>query len=179
MGKPTKVSAVLVALYDLDDEVHVLLTRRSPTMRSHTHEVSFPGGRKDPEDPNLIATALREAEEEVALDPSAVTIVGELDRFVTAGSGSMINPFVGTLPSAPTNLVANPAEVEAIRHVPLSELLLPEVWREEVWSMPGRGEWPITFFELYGDTVWGATGAMLRQLLCIVTGTDSDPIHLG
>jgi 8-oxo-dGTP pyrophosphatase MutT (NUDIX family) len=162
-------SAVLIPLYVQRGEPMVLLTRRSPHMRSHTHEVSFPGGRHDEEDGDLVETALREAHEEVNLEPSAVHIVGELDRFVTGGSGSLVHPYVGMLERPPTNLAPNPAEVEAILHVRLNELLLDEVWREERWSREGGPAMPVTFFELHGDTVWGATGNMLRQLLTIAT----------
>jgi 8-oxo-dGTP pyrophosphatase MutT (NUDIX family) len=162
-------SAVLIPLYMDDDEPMVVLTRRSPHMRSHTHEVSFPGGRHDEDDSDLVTTALREAEEEVRLDPASVEIVGELDRFVTGGSGSLVHPFVARLDGPPRDLVANPAEVEAILLVRLNELLLDEVWREERWSRDGGPHFPVTFFELYGDTVWGATGNMLRQLLTIAT----------
>ena len=162
-------SAVLIPLYEHDGEPMVLLTRRSPHMRSHTHEVAFPGGRHDEDDTDLIATALREAEEEVRLDPSLVEIVGELDRFVTGGSGSLVHPIVGLLPRKPAGLVPNPAEVEAILHVSLHEFLLDEVWREERWSRDGSAYFPVTFFELHGDTVWGATGNMLRQLLTLAT----------
>ncbi len=163
-------SAVLVPLYEDDGEVHVVLTRRSPHMRSHTHEVAFPGGRVDPEDIDEWDTALREAEEEVALDRALPERIGELDSFVAGGSQSFVTPLVGRLPGPP-DLTPSEAEVERILYVPLKELLLPEVWREEIWVRDGLVR-PITFFELHGDTVWGATGAMLRQLLAIVTGTD-------
>lgn len=163
-----KRSAVLVPLYLENGQPMVVLTRRSPALRSHTHEVSFPGGRRDEEDPSLVATALREANEEVALQADQVRIVGELDRFITGGSGSLVHPFVGLLDEPPKALVANPGEVEEILYVPLAELLLDIVWREELWDR-GDGPWPVTFFELVGDTVWGATGNMLRQLLTIAT----------
>lgn len=163
-------SAVLVALYDDDGEPHVVLTRRAPHLRSHRHEVSFPGGRIDPEDEDEWAAAVREAVEEVDLDPAAPRRVGELDSFITGGSHTFVTPLVAQLPGRP-DLTPSEDEVEHILHVPLRELLLPEVWREEIWV---RDEFirPITFFELHGDTVWGATGAMLRQLLAIATGTD-------
>lgn len=138
-------------------------------MRSHTHEVSFPGGRHDDGDVDHVTTALREAHEEVNLDPTQVTIVGELDRFVTGGSGSLIHPYVGILDRRPMALVPNPDEVEAILYVTLGELLLDEVWREERWSRGDLPEHRVTFFELVGDTVWGATGKLLRQLLTIAT----------
>lgn len=169
-GPDHRRSAVLVPLYEHDGEVHVVLTRRSPHLRSHTHEVSFPGGRIDPEDIDEWDTALREAEEEVALDRTLPRRIGELDSFVTGGSQTFVTPLVASLPSRP-DLEPSEAEVEHILHVPLAELLLPEVWREELWTRSGFTR-PITFFELRGDTVWGATGAMLRQLLAIVTGTD-------
>lgn len=163
-----KRSAVLVPLYVEDGLAKVVLTRRSPALRSHTHEVSFPGGRVDDTDATLLDAALREAHEEVNLDRSAVRVIGELDRFVTGGSGSLVHPFVGVLDAPPSNLIANPDEVEEILYVGLNELLLNEVWREEMWQRSGD-RWPVTFFELYGDTVWGATGNMLRQLLTIAT----------
>jgi 8-oxo-dGTP pyrophosphatase MutT (NUDIX family) len=165
-------SAVLVALWDDGGGPHVLLTRRSPHMRSHRWEVSFPGGGHEPGDRSLWHTALREAAEEVGLDPSLPEPVGELDRFVTVGSRSLVHPFVALLPGRPEGLRAAPEEVEAILHVPLEELLLDEVYREERWPIAGAHR-PITFFELVGDTIWGATAAMLRQLLDLATGTAS------
>lgn len=173
-----KTSAVLVALYEDDGDPMVLLTRRSPTMRSHTHEVAFPGGRHDDTDADHIETALREAEEEVRLDRSSVRLVGALDSFITAGSGSLVHPYVARLTEPPTGLVPNPAEVEQILYVSLRELLLDEVWREERWTRDDHqmsaepAVFPVTFFELYGDTIWGATGNMLRQLLTMATDPD-------
>lgn len=166
-------SAVLVALYDDHGEVHVLMTRRSPNMRKHRWEVSFPGGRRDDDDESLWHTALRETYEEIGLDPALPRPIGELDRFVTVSSVSLVSPLVAVLPGPPADLVPSPDEVEAILHVPVSELLLDEVFREELWPI-GELYRPITFFELEGDTVWGATAAMLRQLLAIATGTDAD-----
>jgi 8-oxo-dGTP pyrophosphatase MutT (NUDIX family) len=166
-------SAVLAALYDVEGEVEVILTRRSPAMRSHSLEVSFPGGVRDDGDDSLWSTALREAQEEIGLEPTRVQPIGELDRFVTVGSRSLVHPFVAVLPGRPDDLVPEPAEVASILHVPLSELLLDEVFREEIWPIGGR-ELSITFFELYGDTVWGATAAMLRQLLAIATGSNPE-----
>lgn len=178
MPDGSRDAAVLCLLYEEDDDVHVVLTRRSPRMRHHAHEIAFPGGRRDPDDPDLWATAMREAEEEVALDRAAVEQVGALDAFVTVGSLSLVTPFVAVTDGRP-ELVPSPDEVESVRHVTLRELLRDEVWREEIWPLrqfgPPRA---ITFFELVGDTVWGATGAMLRQLLAIATGTD-DAIRGG
>ncbi len=165
-----RASAVLAPLYEEDGELHVVLTRRTWNLRSHQGEVSFPGGRQDASDADLWATGLREAHEEIALDPTSVERLGELDHLATVTSRSFIVPYVGALPGRP-QLTANPAEVSAILHVPVAELLDPANFREERWTFPGGWERPIFFFELVGDTVWGATGAMLRQLLGLVTGT--------
>ncbi|WP_208026722.1 NUDIX hydrolase [Rhabdothermincola sediminis] len=167
-GTGVRASAVLAPLYELDGEVHVVLTRRAQHLRSHRGEVSFPGGGQEPGE-DLLDTALREACEETGLDRSAVEIICELDHLQTVTSRSFIVPFVGVLPGRPT-LEPNPAEVELILHVPLDELLLDGVYREERWGLPPLDR-PIYFFEIVGDTIWGATAHMLRNLLALATGT--------
>lgn len=155
-------------------ELHVILTRRAAHLRAHSLEVSFPGGAKDPSDSSLWHTALREAHEEIALDPGAVEFIGHLPHFQTVGSRSIIQPQVAFLPGGkPAGLRADPGEVAHIIHVPMSELLRDDVFREELWHFPGRGELAISFFELVGDTVWGATAAMLRQILTLGTGAET------
>lgn len=163
-------AAVLAPVYEQDGEVFVVLTRRPWHMRSHSGEVSFPGGRQDDADADLWQTALREAREEIALDTYALEPIGELDHLSTITSRSFIVPFVASLPGRPET-TANPGEVSAVLHVSLTELLDPAIFREERWELPWAENRPIFFFELVGDTVWGATGAMLRQLLGLVTGT--------
>ena len=171
-GTGVRASAVLAALYD-DDEAGatVVLTRRAQHLRSHRGEVSFPGGGEEPDDVDLWATALREAREETALDPGAVERLGELDHLQTVTSRSFIVPFVGALAHRP-ELVADPGEVARILHVPLRDLLADGVYREERWGVQPMDR-PIWFFEIEGDTIWGATAAMLRNLLVLVTGTGS------
>ncbi len=148
----------------------MVLTRRTWQMRSHSGEVSFPGGRQDDDDADLWATALREAHEEIDLDPDSVEPIGELDHLATVTSRSFIVPYVGALDGRPRT-TANPTEVSAVLHVPVADLLDPAIFREERWTFPWAEDRPIFFFEVVGDTIWGATGAMLRQLLGLVTGT--------
>ncbi len=157
-------SSVMIPLYENKGEVWMVLTRRSETMRFHTSEVSFPGGSHEPQDTDAWSTALRETQEEIGLDPSLPSLVGHLDPFVTVGSQSYVTPFIAILESPP-DLEANPKEVEKILHVPLSELLSSDVYREEVWVLENGTEREISFFELDGDTVWGATGRMIREFL--------------
>ncbi len=164
-----RASAVLVPLYEEDGDLIVVLTRRAQHLRAHRGEVSFPGGGRE-EGETLAEAARRESYEEIGLDPELVDIVGELDRLQTYTSRSYIAPFVGVLSHRP-ELTPNPNEVELILHVPLRELLLDGVYREEWWGLPPLAR-PLYFFELIGDTIWGATAAMLRNLLAIGTGTE-------
>ena len=170
ISDPTaRPSAVLAPLYDGDGAAHVVLTRRTWGLRTHEGEVSFPGGRVEPGE-SAVDGALREAKEEIDLDPSMVEVIGELDHLATVTSRSFIVPYVAALPGRPET-TANPFEVSAVLHVRVAELLDPAIFREERWHLPWAENRPIVFFELVGDTVWGATGAMLRQLLGLVTGT--------
>ena len=165
---PKRHSAVLIALYS-DPEPTVVLTRRTQQMKAHSGEVSFPGGGQDPGE-SLWDTACREAREEIQLDTALARRIGELDHLTTVSSQARIVPYVARL-SQPPSMTANPDEVDEILLVSLSELLLPEVYREERWQWPGSNQQrPIYFFDLFGDTVWGATANLLRQLLVTALG---------
>jgi 8-oxo-dGTP pyrophosphatase MutT (NUDIX family) len=173
---PGAPAAVLVPLFEQSGETRVALTRRAAHLRTHTGEVSFPGGRLDAgESPE--AGALRESAEEVGLDPADVQVVGRLTPLATFSSSATITPVVGVLTGVP-RLIANPHEVEHVFDVSLAELAADGVFREERWIVPGRtlpvaesgedGSFPVWFFELPHDTVWGATARMLVELLRIV-----------
>lgn len=166
------VSAVLVVLWDQDGEARVLLTRRTAWLRSHGGQVAFPGGRVEPGE-SLVAAALREAEEEVGLDPASVEVVGRLSRLHTLSGGAGIHPVVGMLPGRPA-LAANPTEVDRVFDVALGELMAEGVFHEEVWGVVGVQR-SIYFFDVAGETVWGATARMLHELLCLVVGRTAPP----
>lgn len=162
-------SAVLVAVYDGADGPTTILTRRPMHMRKHAGEIAFPGGSYDEADKSLWHTALREAEEEIALDPLLPQRAGALDSFVTGASYSLVQPYVATL-AEPPQLVASPDEVDVILTVPLRELLSPGVHYTEDWFW--NDEWiPMHFFDLIGDTVWGATALMVHNLLEVLSAT--------
>ncbi len=160
-------SAVLVLLHGGPDGPEVLFTKRAAHLRNHRGEISFPGGRTEPgETPP--AAALREAWEEVAVPAEVVTVHGELDHLATVVSRSYIVPVVGSVAARPP-LTPHPGEVERAMWVPLAELAHPEAYREEWWGSPPL-ERAVHFFELEGETVWGATARVLHQLLRLAYG---------
>ena len=165
---PNGEAGVLVPLFEEAGETRVILTRRAAHLRSHTGQVAFPGGRLEPGE-DAVAGALREAHEEIGLDPGEVEVLGQLAPLATVSSGSRITPFVGALARRP-RISPNPSEVARIFDVSLAELVTDEVYREERWDLPGQDDRPMHFFELGDETVWGATARILTELLELVVG---------
>jgi 8-oxo-dGTP pyrophosphatase MutT (NUDIX family) len=163
MQREPAQASVLVPIV-LRAQPMVLLTERTAHLSTHSGQIAFPGGRADPEDPSPAATALREAQEEVGLDPGCVEVLGPLSTYVT-GSSFIITPIVGLVrPDAV--LRANPHEVADVFEVPLAFLLDPAHHRHHVVEWGGvRREW---FSMPYQDGdknrfIWGATAGMLRN----------------
>ena len=160
--KFARPSAVLIPIMLTSDGPSVLLTRRADHLRNHRGEMSFPGGRMEPTE-TPFQTALREAHEEVALPHHTVNVLGTLEPITTFVSNSLITPVVGIVDGIP-DLVADPGEVARIMTVPLHELARTDTYRNE-WWVTERGDINIHFFELDDETIWGATGRLLHQLL--------------
>lgn len=160
-------SAVLIALAETERGAEVLLTRRSMSLRNHRGEISFPGGRMDPGE-TPVESALREAYEEVGLDPSQPRIVGELAHLSTVVSRSYIVPIVSVLPERPPDLAPRTGEVDRVLWTPIDELTREGTYHLERWGRPPL-ERPLHFFHLDDETVWGATAHMLVELLTATT----------
>jgi 8-oxo-dGTP pyrophosphatase MutT (NUDIX family) len=153
-------AAVLAALYeDEAGELRMVLTKRPDTMPTHAGHIAFPGGRPHPGDSGPVDTALREAQEEVGIDPSSVEVLGFLPEVNTVSYSLMVVPVVGRLPGPP-RLVPDEREVVRVYHPLASDLADDTRWRHENWQ--GRTVW---FYDLEGDVLWGATAWMIRNLL--------------
>ncbi|WP_309083329.1 CoA pyrophosphatase [Chelativorans sp.] len=154
-------AAVLVPVVDHGQEATVILTERAAHLRSHSGQVAFPGGRIDPTDASPEHAALREAEEEIGLDPSFVDVVGRMPDYVT-GSGYRIRPILGIVRPG-FILTINPEEVETVFEVPLSFLMDPANHRRDsrIWKERERFFYTIP----YGDRfIWGVTAGILHML---------------
>lgn len=159
-GEP-RPAAVLVPVVNRPLGLHVLLTQRSADLPNHPGQISFPGGRVEPEDATVHAAALREAAEEVGLPPERVQILGELATYETV-TGFKVTPVVGWV-EPPFELRPDPLEVADVFEVPLAHLLEPAN-QQRHFRMLGevrRDYWAIPYGERF---IWGATAAMLMML---------------
>lgn len=186
MRAARRLAAVLAAIYDGPEGPTLLLIRRSMTT-NHPGQVGFPGGRPEPEDSGLRDTALREAREELGIDPADVTIVGALPVVETTVSNFAIHPFVGRLRARPA-VRMQVGEVAAVLDVPLAALMVPGLPIEEVWELPAPNERGaanpasvtgaglpgspaglirrrVRYFPWGEDKIWGATGHIIENLL--------------
>jgi 8-oxo-dGTP pyrophosphatase MutT (NUDIX family) len=151
-------SAVLAPLYrDPRDDLRLVFIRRSPH-GIHGGQIAFPGGRREPEDADLLATALREAEEEVGLDPRQVEVLTDLPMVETMATGFRVAPFLGRLNGAPPTWRRQETEIDEILEVRLDDLMRPEAHAVETWHLAG---WPeprqIPFYWIGPYKLWGAT----------------------
>lgn len=154
-------AAVLVGIRE-GVQPRLVLTVRTDHLQDHAGQVAFPGGRSEPEDSDAVATALRESEEEIGLDRKLVTPLGYLDRFETV-SGYCVTPVVAKIASE-ARLYPAPDEVAEVFEVPLAFLLDPANLRR--YNMEFRGhQRPMVEFVHAGHRIWGATAAMLCNLL--------------
>jgi 8-oxo-dGTP pyrophosphatase MutT (NUDIX family) len=154
-------AAVLVALYDHAGSLHAVLTRRHSDLRSHAGEISFPGGRQDEEDADLLSTALREAEEEIGLPREAVEVLGALRPIPTVATGFGVYPFVGLI--EPREWTLSPREVEEVLELRLSDLRAAATRRRLLHrGIPFRS---VVYDVSEAAVIWGATARIVEDLL--------------
>ena len=152
----TTAAAVLVPLFERNGETHLWLVRRPTSMRSHAGQVAFPGGKCDASDESLLDTALREAHEELGIQPGSVDVLGALDDTLTT-TGFTISPWVGWL-APDVAVVPNPSEVARAFAAPL-----------RVFFEAPSDPLPWSGWTVDGERVWGATAAILRGFVALVS----------
>jgi 8-oxo-dGTP pyrophosphatase MutT (NUDIX family) len=165
-------AAVLIPVVARPEGATVLLTRRADTLASHTGQIAFPGGRLDPGE-DAVTAALREADEEVALNPGAVEVLGLSDVYET-GTGFLVTPVVGWLKGAP-DVMPSPDEVAEVFETPWDFLMDAANHRRDFYDMEAglrRWFWAMPWGERY---IWGVTAGILKGLHARLYGDEAEP----
>jgi 8-oxo-dGTP pyrophosphatase MutT (NUDIX family) len=158
LGRTVRPAGVLILLVQRGDELNIVLTQRTAHLHDHAGQISFPGGRYEPEDTDIVATALRESFEEIGTESKQIQVIGSLPNYVTV-TAYEITPVVATSP--PQVFTCDPFEVADAFEVPLAHVLDDANWRRDSFLREGqrREYWAVPYKERY---IWGATAGMLR-----------------
>ena len=166
--RPTaRKAAVLLGLFELQGEMHLIFIRRASTLRSHSGEIAFPGGGNEVADNSLVMTALREAQEEIGLDPVKVEVLGLLHPVFTVVSNYLILPVVAFLPEGLGMLQLQTSEVTETLLAPLRGLSDPTIFHTEQWTREGQMR-TVYFYDYGAYRIWGATARILNELLMLL-----------
>jgi len=159
-------AAVLIPVIEREGEHYLLFTKRADHLGEHPGQMSFPGGGREPEDESICETALREANEEIALEADEAEVIGQLDDIRTITEYA-VTPFVARVPDR--SYVPDEREVAEIAVLSLSGILDPDNYEYERREHPHYGDVVIHYFRVDGYTVWGATGRIVVDLLELTT----------
>ncbi|MDP1676322.1 MAG: CoA pyrophosphatase [Bacteroidota bacterium] len=159
-------ACVMVPLVTKDDQLHLLLTKRTDTVEHHKGQISFPGGVVDNSDESSNATALREVEEEIGIPSSAITILGRLDD-IHIPSGFVVTPIVGHIKSL-SALKTSPDEVAEVLIISLEKFLDPLLRRTEMRELKGVVR-QVYLYDVWNEPVWGATAFIIKQFVDIIS----------
>ncbi|MGC8659223.1 MAG: NUDIX hydrolase [Desulfomonilaceae bacterium] len=159
-------AAVLVPIFQKNGDLHVLLTKRSDMVEHHRGEISFPGGKVDPTDPDLESCALRETLEEVGILPNDVKVLAELDDFYTVATRFHVVPFVGIIPH-PYQYRISQREIAGIVDPPLNIFFDPDIRHEDTLIFRGEPV-QVTSYLWQGHNIWGATARILKHLVELI-----------
>lgn len=161
-----KMSSVLLLLFPDGDQLYICLMKRPSTMTHHPGQISFPGGKVEKEDVSAEMAALREAREEVGIDPSSIEILGKLSDLYVEVSKFSIQPFLAWADKRPDFLV-NSGEVEELILLPLSDFIYAETIAEAEFQTV-TGPLRVKYYPYNGEFIWGATAMILSELIEIL-----------
>lgn len=160
-------AAIIIPVFEIEGEAHLLLTVRTDRVMHHKGQVSFPGGAREEQDKNLEQTALRETYEEVGIPPEAVAIVGQLDDFPTI-TDFMVTPYAAAIPYPYPHRI-NTDEVAELLEVPLELFLSDRAF--EIKEKTYRGvTYPVYYYYFKHAVIWGVTGFIVNRFVELVFG---------
>jgi 8-oxo-dGTP pyrophosphatase MutT (NUDIX family) len=163
-------AAVLILLYSKEESVFTVLMKRPEYPGAHSGQVSFPGGKHEEGDADLRNTAVREAGEELGIDPERVRVLGELSPLKIPVSGMEVLPVVAHYPAAP-DFSPDPAEVDYLIETPLTDLMNPDTRQERIKTILCKLV-RVPYYNINGNQVWGATAMILSEFLEIIRKMD-------
>ncbi|WP_420385965.1 NUDIX hydrolase [Roseivirga sp.] len=171
-SRPAKLGGVMVLLYPHESGIHIPLMKRPEYDGAHSGQISFPGGKLEQSDKDLVATALRETEEEIGVRSGDIEVLGNLSELFIIASNFKVLPTVGVLKNTP-RFIPDPIEVAEVLPMPLKMLHDQSVRKVKEMHFP-----PYTifspYFELRGEVVWGATAMMLSELAHVLEEVESN-----
>ncbi len=165
-------AGVLVLLYPRDDDLCLVLTRRTETLNNHRGQISLPGGSMEPGE-TAAATALREAQEELGIDPASLELLGALSPLYIPPSDFYIYPVVAYAAERP-GFTPNPEEVAEVIEAPLAHLLAADTCQVETWEVRGQPV-RVPFYAVGPHKVWGATAMVLSELVTLLSAREGSP----
>ncbi|MBX2981399.1 MAG: CoA pyrophosphatase [Flavobacteriales bacterium] len=168
LSPPPRESAVLILIHPVNGTDHTLLMRRAIYPGVHSGQIAFPGGKREAEDPSLIDTAIREFQEETGANTSGFEIMGQLTRIHIPPSHTLVTPVVAWAPQL-GSLRPDPREVDELLDVPLPELLRDDIlFRKPIRMNVDGSDHMVVYWDVLGETVWGATALMIAELRTIL-----------
>ncbi len=167
-----RAAGVLVLFYARQGELHVAFFKRTEKVPTHKGQVAFPGGSGEEKDSDLMATALREAQEELGIDPDRVVVLGPLKPFDTFVSNFVVSPYCGFLVDPDPVFTAQHFEVEEVYEIPLARLR--DKRNRHRGKVPGFNvPFPLPYYKIDDAIIWGATGGIVGELLAALDEADS------
>ena len=167
----TRESAVLILFYPAENQIFIPLILRPQYDGVHGGQMAFPGGRAEREDENLIRTALREAQEEIGVRVSDVTVLGKLTKLFIPPSNFYVQPVVGYMNRKP-DFYPDPREVDKVIEIGLEDLKNPSIIGRKILNVRGV-DIDTPFYDILQTTVWGATAMMISELLMIIDSVEN------